>query len=463
MDVTSTADKKPVWIRDFRSPVPQMGPPPPWKKYTPSDPLPRDAWKVRVYQPTPELLGTIIERNQVIHNELNVAKDALSKINSVPRFYDALKFNLKPLRLEYPSNAFFKFYEIFQDFSKDIDQAIRGQLKVTALHVAELPGATVASLNHYLQTTYEGIEYDWYMESLVSKQANALEDTYKMRKNFPERFLIGNTNGDLTDIDLLMYIENYFIEHNIQPSITTGDLGIDIRNEFHQEEELNRIPQLCQDICCLMVLSPSGFFATKHFNLTSKANTLWLFAIALLFDKFFVYKPITSRAANSEQYFIGTKFLGLSSEARSYLKSMIQQKRFDADTISQFRELLLSSSNQPIEYRDQLSDFPFEQNAKNQLDNVAFIVKHWQEGPTINKLSTELIHQWIKKHPIKPLSAGRSILFTKLPKSELKRHVVSDHFSSPEILIDHLITRPFELNKYIQHAFSLYEQQSDRR
>ena len=58
-----------------------------------------------------------------------------------------------------------KFYEIFNTFDLIPEDAQRSE-KVRSLHLCEAPGAFVASLNHFLKSHYNGMDWQWVANTL---------------------------------------------------------------------------------------------------------------------------------------------------------------------------------------------------------------------------------------------------------------------------------------------------------
>ena len=58
-----------------------------------------------------------------------------------------------------------KFYEILNTFDLISEDAQRSE-KFRSVHLCEAPGAFVASLNHFLKSHYNGMDWQWVANTL---------------------------------------------------------------------------------------------------------------------------------------------------------------------------------------------------------------------------------------------------------------------------------------------------------
>ncbi len=125
-----------------------------------------------------------------------------------------------------------------------------------------------------------------------------------------------------------------------QVSIFTADGGFDFTNNY-LAQEASIFPLLLASIYCgFSVLAPNGLFVLKVFDFYAPATNELLNWLASSFNRWTIYKPATSRPCNSEQYFIGQGFRGISDKGLSMLDRLIEfnkmpKKLFNATTVNE--------------------------------------------------------------------------------------------------------------------------------
>ena len=112
-------------------------------------------------------------------------------------------------------------------------------------------------------------------------------------------------NGDMTSNENIIAIETK-LKHKI--TLYTADGSIDIKNQFHQQEQANFKLFVGQVLCGLKVLDTHGSAVIKLFG----AIELYTISVIYLFSKHFqnthIVKPMASRTQNDELYLVGNDF-----------------------------------------------------------------------------------------------------------------------------------------------------------
>jgi 23S rRNA U2552 (ribose-2'-O)-methylase RlmE/FtsJ len=86
--------------------------------------------------------------------------------------------------------------------------------------------------------------------------------------------------------------------------LVIGDGGLDVRGTENAQESLHMQLYLAQIICALRCLSVGGTFVVKFFDTHTSMSVNLLYVLSTCFKKMCIYKPVSSRAANSERYII---------------------------------------------------------------------------------------------------------------------------------------------------------------
>ena len=107
--------------------------------------------------------------------------------------------------------------------------------------------------------------------------------------------------GDLYNEKNLKYIiEN----HSNSMDIVTADGGFDFSTDFNKQE-LSIANLLFAQICYAVTLQKkNGSFILKIFDVFKYISVELLFLLSNCYENVYIYKPFTSRIANSEKYII---------------------------------------------------------------------------------------------------------------------------------------------------------------
>lgn len=171
---------------------------------------------------------------------------------------------------------------------------------------AELPGAFIFALNHFIKTK-TNTTYDWVANSLYPSQSMILDDEFKLYERCPSHWLMSpQHNGDVTDPTMIDVIATR-CQRRID--VYTSDIGIEIGTSYHDQEYKEAHLNLGQMLCALRTLKEGGSMVCKTFMFFYPLSMSILYLTSLCFTEFFIYKPETSRPRNSEVYVIGKGFV----------------------------------------------------------------------------------------------------------------------------------------------------------
>jgi cap2 methyltransferase len=316
-----------------------------------------------------------IDKLRVLSDDLKGAKNLLDRLYfgrekgnwlRISGHFDLYKSLRKYISEKYNvqlgSNAWLKYYEIYCDFgfhllfAEMLDNTaidhIPESKKITAFFNAELPGAALCAFNHYMKTVAD-ISYRWYASSLVdtageSHGTTALSDVYGLVSENRENWLMDeNNNGDATDIKNLRDFAA-----KIGPSSPVGgvhfyshDAGMDVSNDYNNQETINAKLHLGCAIAGFMTMRLGAIFVAKQYTCLETLTWNLIIIYSSLFDKFYLYKPLTSRPHNSEIYLIGIGYRGISNDLLNCLIAKLENFNM---------EPLLSSTHVNVRFGPQL-------------------------------------------------------------------------------------------------------------
>lgn len=221
------------------------------------------------------------------------------------------------------SNAWLKCYEMIYGFNLIPVNFRKSDETKKFLHFdnAAFPGSFILAAHHYA-STMTSLKYEWRGSSLFDekeKNPTFLSDYYNLYKNYPENWLMHNSiqkskttgslitlnNGDVCKPENIKDFEKIF-DHNVD--LYTSDLGFDVSSDYNKQEEFHQPANLGQIACGIAVCKSGGNFITKQYTYFKSMNIGIMVILAQAFRDFYVCKPITSKADNSETYLVGIGF-----------------------------------------------------------------------------------------------------------------------------------------------------------
>jgi len=228
------------------------------------------------------------------------------------------------------SRSFFKMIEIINVFD-----FLNEENSIKSFHLAEGPGGFIEAFNYYRKTNSgeKSINDKYYGITLISNNQNIPswkkgENYIKYNTNIVIEYGRSN-NGDLFNKNNIKYFaENYSEEMNY----VTADGGFDFSTDFNNQEELSYKLILAQILYALIIQKKNGKFVLKIFDIFKYKTIELIYLLSIFYDLVFIYKPSTSRVANSEKYLICKKFKGINEVLKN-------------DILNEFENLMLNSES----------------------------------------------------------------------------------------------------------------------
>ena len=293
-------------------------------------------------------IGDVLSIDLKYHYKLGRAKDRINEINYIK--WDNVKkisnpyefihtFNkntfqnddrsialLKPL-----SRSFFKMIEIIHEFCPQLKYTNANTNsnantpsnipKIVSVHIAEGPGGFIEALRYIRKTQKDDRAFGMTLVKYNKDEyKNVSVPGWNKSNNFlfknPEVSIVNGMDGtgDIYKPENIDYL--YKKIKSISPDgaeIITGDGGFDFGVEFNFQEQLSYKLIFSQIICALKCQKVSGTFICKFFDTNLYFTTEMLYLLYTVYETVNIYKPLTSRAANSEKYIICSNFKGIDS------------------------------------------------------------------------------------------------------------------------------------------------------
>ena len=279
-----------------------------------------------------------------LRDEINAAKSKLDDIpstifsgimNTLDMYARLRNIVQKDYNMEHATNAALKMYELINQM--ELLRSKNGDCLPTidAFCNAELPGAFIIAINHFMRTKCVSSEFDWIASSYLPDAAvkagdtTILEDRFKIYERNRNHWLMGPApnglpegeeplTGDVTDpvvVNTLGNASHLRFANNDGANLYTSDVGIEISQEnLNQQEELTSFVNFGQVLTGLLSLAVGGHLVTKQFTFVTPFSRSLIAIVASLFDECYITKPKTSRPTNSEIYLVAKGFNGISGD-----------------------------------------------------------------------------------------------------------------------------------------------------
>jgi cap1 methyltransferase len=214
-------------------------------------------------------------------------------------------------------------WEIYYNFNLFREFNIKDSLVFS--HLAEGPGGFMEASYNYRNKIHKikKNNNDKYYGITLKPTNDYIPDWNKIKKIFNNKDNIKIEYGNLYYIN---DVNNYISKFNEnKANLVTADGGFDYSSNFNGQE-INSCQIIYSEcIIALHVLKEKGCFVCKLFDLFSINMVQILYIISLCFEKVFIYKPETSRPANSEKYLICLYYKNnISNEQKIYLLKNIE-------------------------------------------------------------------------------------------------------------------------------------------
>ena len=221
--------------------------------------------------------------------------NAYEYIHTVVPYTKQSVCKLKPL-----SRSFYKLIEIYQLLNLDLVEE-----KITTFHLAEGPGGfieAIQSLRANSNDTYYGM-------TLIDEDENVpgwKKSKYFLSKHPNIKIITGRDDtGNLLNVSNLWYCHE---QYKNTMDLITGDGGFDFSIDFNQQESLSHSLIFCQICYAIAMQRKGGTFILKVFDIFAAATIDLIYMLSSLYDKVYIVKPHTSRAANAERYIVCKNF-----------------------------------------------------------------------------------------------------------------------------------------------------------
>jgi cap1 methyltransferase len=199
------------------------------------------------------------------------------------------------------SRSYFKMWEIYHNFN--LFKYFVNSEDFIFSHLAEGPGGFMeASYNYRCKILNKKVTNDQFYGITLKPTNDYIPDWNKIKKIFTNQNNVKIEYGNLYVInDVKNYISKFAWN---KANLVTADGGFDYSSNFNGQE-INSCQIIYSEcVVALNVVKMNGCFICKVFDLFSISMVQILYIISCCFEKVYIYKPETSRPANSEKYLV---------------------------------------------------------------------------------------------------------------------------------------------------------------
>ncbi|XP_049319080.1 cap-specific mRNA (nucleoside-2'-O-)-methyltransferase 1 [Astyanax mexicanus] len=128
-------------------------------------------------------------------------------------------------------------------------------------------------------------------------------------------------DGDITLPENISAFRNFVLENTERRGLhfLMADGGFSVEGQENIQEILSKQLLLCQFLTALSVVRTGGHFVCKTFDLFTPFSVGLTYLLYLCFERVSLFKPVTSRPANSERYVVCRGLKPGSDPVREYL------------------------------------------------------------------------------------------------------------------------------------------------
>ena len=195
------------------------------------------------------------------------------------------------------SRAFFKMWELMVDYGIGDD----GPLSIG--YIAEGPGGFIQAAVEYRRSVVGGSRDRHSAITLVSKRKCV--PCWKISSDWAERnnveFYYGEDgSGDIYNVANIRAFAGRCAGYDV----ITADGGFDFSGDFNSQERSVLRMLASEVLCALLCLREGGVFVFKAFDTLTRATACIIQVLTECFSEVACVKPLSSRPANSEKYFV---------------------------------------------------------------------------------------------------------------------------------------------------------------
>tara|TARA_B100000401_G_C52813234_1_gene725121 strand:+ start:1014 stop:2159 length:1146 start_codon:yes stop_codon:yes gene_type:complete len=290
------------------------------------------------------------------------------------------------------SRSFFKLYEIMDIFSF---QEFLKKTNVTSLHLAEAPGGFVESLQVFANSNKCKIKKSVGLSLIRTNDTDVPLWNRNYINSFPNVFIdSGIDNCDLTSPENYKHL---YAKYSHGFDIITADGGFDFSSNFNDQEILSQPLIMSEILYAITMQNTGGCFVLKIFDCFTKLTAELIYILCSMYEKVYIYKPNTSRLANSEKYIVCKNYIN-TRENRAAFSNIVPDLLRSLNKISSLLNFEL-----PLVFLNKMEEINaiLGQQQLEAISNTITLINNSAKKDKLVNLKENNIQKcitWCKKH-----------------------------------------------------------------
>ncbi len=202
------------------------------------------------------------------------------------------------------SRAYYKLWEILCMYEKDFKLFEKKDTPMRFAGLAEAPGGFIQCLVDYRQNQNDdltGISLKDAIGNKIDWKSNWL------MKNKNIKLIFGDESkghdGNLYNPSIINYYCDYYKDKKADLVTSDGGFLLSEMKENHKGQYHNQL-FLCETYIALRILKNGGHYIMKNYDICNKGMLDIITILNKVFNKVDIFKPVTSREMNNENYII---------------------------------------------------------------------------------------------------------------------------------------------------------------
>lgn len=288
------------------------------------------------------------------------------------------------------SRSFFKLTEILHTYDFGL---LRDKTHIKSFHLAEAPGGFIEALHYFCKQ--KNIYVNSVGVSLFDSDDNIPSWNYSFFSQYKNINIDEGVNRcNLNDIYNYKYIVN---KYSPTYDFITADGGFDFSSDFNNQESLSHPLILAEVLYAITLQKYGGCFILKIFDCFSRLSCEIIYILSYIYDKVYIFKPSTSRPANSERYLICKNFCISNKIRKNIIDSLMNIFEHD----KKYNNIL--DFDLPLWFTNRIEEMNaiLGQNQLETISNTITIISHKAQKDKIDNLKNNNIQKcigWCIKH-----------------------------------------------------------------
>jgi 23S rRNA U2552 (ribose-2'-O)-methylase RlmE/FtsJ len=303
------------------------------------------------------------------------------------------------------SRSFFKMIEIYDTLGIIPDKYKNKNGKIA--YLAEGPGGFLEAV--YQKRHVKKLDDHHYGITLkpINKDIPGWTQLHKRKKSFLNKNKVHLFTGDLYKTKTIFDFSNHFRKE--KAFLVTCDGGFDCSEDFNNQERNCWKIILCEMVTAFLIQEKKGTLVCKVFDLFTIFSVQIIYILSFLYEDVYIFKPKTSRPANSEKYIVAKKFKGIPKKILEFLVDLLQTWEKNGSISNQ--KIIIDHLEISKDFCEMMNHIN-QQIVKQQEESITKTLEYIQKSPDTftnknyniqyDEHQKNIAKEWFKKFKILP-------------------------------------------------------------